>query len=60
MEKPFYRRKTPLVIGGAQTQVLDFIGGLGGAMVSALAATGMLSARTWVRIPPTTSGVFRM
>ena len=27
---------------------------------SALAAMAMLSARTWVRVPPTTSGVFRL
>ena len=33
---------------------------LGGAVVSALAAMAMLSARTLVRVPPTTSGVFRL
>ena len=32
--------------------------GLGGVMVSALAAMIILSARTWVRVPLMTSGVF--
>ena len=32
--------------------------GLGGAVVSALAAVTVLLARTRVRVPPTTSGLF--
>ena len=44
---------------GNTTEYMKFsLTSLGGAMPSALAAMAMSPARTWVRVPPKTSGVF--